>query len=48
MKRHALTTRLWHWLNLPCLVVLLMSGLTISNAHPRLYWGHAGFADGEE
>ncbi|MEX0341817.1 MAG: cytochrome b/b6 domain-containing protein [Erythrobacter sp.] len=44
MKRHALSTRLWHWLNLLCVVVLFMSGLTISNAHRRLYWGDWGFA----
>lgn len=44
MKRHPLSTRLWHWLNLPCLVILFMSGLTISNAHPYLYWGDWGFA----
>lgn len=44
MKRHALSTRLWHWLSLPCVVILLMSGLTISNAHPWLYWGKWGFA----
>ena len=44
MKRHALSTRLWHWVNLVCLVVLFMSGLNISNAHPRLYWGQWGFA----
>ena len=43
-KRHALSTRLWHWLNLWALVVLFMSGLNISNAHPRLYWGDWGFA----
>jgi Ni/Fe-hydrogenase b-type cytochrome subunit len=43
-KRHALPTRLWHWLNLWALVVLFMSGLNISNAHPRLYWGDWGFA----
>jgi Ni/Fe-hydrogenase b-type cytochrome subunit len=42
-KRHALSTRLWHWLNLVCLAVLFMSGLNISNAHPRLYWGQWGF-----
>ncbi len=42
--RHALSTRLWHWINLICLIVLLMSGLNISNAHPRLYWGDWGFA----
>ena len=47
MKRHALSTRLWHWINLVCVVVLFMSGLNISNAHPRLYWGDAGFASAE-
>ena len=41
--RHALTTRLWHWLNLICVATLLMSGLNISNAHKRLYWGDQGF-----
>ena len=44
MKRHSLATRLWHWVNVIALAVLFMSGLNISNAHPRLYWGHAGFA----
>jgi thiosulfate reductase cytochrome b subunit len=44
MKRHALSTRIWHWLNLVCVVILFMSGLNISNAHPRLYWGDWGFA----
>lgn len=48
MNRHALSTRLWHWANLVCVVVLFMSGLTISNAHPRLYWGKWGFAEGQE
>lgn len=42
--KHALSTRFWHWLNLACVTVLLMSGLNISNAHPRLYWGDEGFA----
>ena len=42
--RHALSTRLWHWLNAVCVIVLFMSGLNISNAHPRLYWGEWGFA----
>ncbi|MHA6317090.1 cytochrome b/b6 domain-containing protein [Altererythrobacter sp. CAU 1778] len=44
MKRHALTTRLWHWLNLVCVVVLFMSGLNISNGHRFLYWGKEGFS----
>jgi len=44
MKKHALSTRLWHWINLFFLVILFMSGLTISNAHRRLYWGDWGFS----
>ena len=35
-------TRLTHWINLLCVVVLLMSGLQIFNAHPALYWGPSG------
>ncbi|MCY7280241.1 MAG: cytochrome b/b6 domain-containing protein [Sphingomonas bacterium] len=42
VKRHRLSTRLWHWLNVVTLAVMLMSGLMIFNAHPRLYWGHYG------
>jgi thiosulfate reductase cytochrome b subunit len=42
VKRHRLSTRLWHWSNALTLLVLLMSGLMIFNAHPRLYWGHYG------
>ena len=44
MRRHALSTRIWHWLNFVCVAVLFMSGLTISNAHRFLYWGDWGFA----
>ncbi len=44
-KRHRLSTRIWHWVNALCLLVLLMSGLTIFNAHPRLYWGEYGAND---
>jgi Ni/Fe-hydrogenase b-type cytochrome subunit len=40
--RHRLSTRLWHWINLIVIAVMLMSGLMIFNAHPRLYWGHYG------
>ncbi len=43
MKKHRLSTRLWHWVNVLALVILFMSGLNISNAHPHLYWGQAGF-----
>jgi thiosulfate reductase cytochrome b subunit len=42
IRRHRLPTRLWHWVNAVAVIVLLMSGLMISNAHPRLYWGHYG------
>lgn len=40
--RHRLSTRLWHAVNALTLLVLLMSGLMIFNAHPRLYWGEYG------
>jgi thiosulfate reductase cytochrome b subunit len=43
MIRHSLATRLWHWINAAATIVLFMSGLNISNAHPYLYWGDAGF-----
>jgi thiosulfate reductase cytochrome b subunit len=43
MKRHALSTRLWHWVNAAAMIVLFMSGLNISNAHRYLYWGDYGF-----
>jgi thiosulfate reductase cytochrome b subunit len=37
--RHPLAVRLTHWLNAICLLVLLLSGLQILNAHPAFYWG---------
>ena len=40
--RHRVATRLTHWINVLCVSVLLMSGLQILNAHPRLYWGQYG------
>lgn len=43
LPRHSLLTRLWHWLNVVAIAVLFFSGLNISNAHPQLYWGQAGF-----
>ncbi|MET0256644.1 MAG: cytochrome b/b6 domain-containing protein [Luteibacter sp.] len=54
IRRHSLTVRLTHWLNVVCLACLLFSGLQIFNAHARLYWGkygadadHAFFAIGD-
>lgn len=43
MRRHALSTRIWHWVNVLSVAILFMSGLNISNAHPHLYWGEWGF-----
>jgi Ni/Fe-hydrogenase b-type cytochrome subunit len=40
--RHRLVTRLWHWINAVAFFILIGSGLGISNAHPRLYWGRYG------
>jgi len=37
--RHPLIVRVTHWVNALCLLMLLMSGLQILNAHPGLYWG---------
>lgn len=42
VRRHRLSTRLWHWTSVLCVYVLFTSGLGIFNAHPRLYWGHYG------
>lgn len=40
--RHRLPTRIWHWTNAVAVFVMIGSGLTISNAHPHLYWGVYG------
>src|SRR6185312_8577776 len=37
--RHAGAVRITHWINALVLLVLLMSGLQIFNAHPALYLG---------
>lgn len=42
VKRHRLSTRVWHWINAVAIFVMLMSGFMISNAHPHLYWGQYG------
>lgn len=44
--RQRIPVRLWHWINALAVLVMLMSGLMIFNAHPRLYWGQFG-ADNE-
>lgn len=40
--RHALSTRLWHWVTAVSVIILLGSGLMILNAHGQLYWGEYG------
>jgi thiosulfate reductase cytochrome b subunit len=37
--RHRLPIRILHWINVISFFLMLMSGLGIFNAHPRLYWG---------
>lgn len=39
--RHTLPTRITHWINVVCIVFLILSGLQIFNAHPALYIGQA-------
>jgi thiosulfate reductase cytochrome b subunit len=41
--RHAWPVRVMHWINVVCLVILLMSGLNIFNAHAALYWGKSSY-----
>ncbi|WP_346837265.1 cytochrome b/b6 domain-containing protein [Microbulbifer sp. SAOS-129_SWC] len=43
--RHRLPVRISHWVNAACLLILLMSGLQIFNAHSALYWGAASDFD---
>ncbi len=38
--RHSALVRAAHWINVACIVLLLMSGMGIFNAHPALYLGH--------
>src|SRR5258706_7461872 len=40
--RHKLATRIWHWVTVVTIVIMIGSGLTILNAHPHFYWGEYG------
>ncbi len=40
--RHAAWVRVTHWLSALSVVVLVLSGIAILLAHPRLYWGETG------
>ncbi|MGH7084230.1 MAG: cytochrome b/b6 domain-containing protein [Acetobacteraceae bacterium] len=39
IRRHSVPVRVMHWINVVCLVILVMSGLGIFNGWPALYWG---------
>jgi thiosulfate reductase cytochrome b subunit len=43
--RHTIPVRALHWLNAIIMLVMLMSGLQIFNAHPSLYWGNGADFD---
>ena len=45
MLRHHWLVRATHWLNALAIIFLLMTGLNIFGAHPKLYWGNAGSLD---
>lgn len=41
-QRHRLFVRVAHWIQALSVLVLLLSGVAILLAHPRLYWGETG------
>ncbi len=40
--RHSATVRITHWINAAAFLGLVISGIAILLAHPRLYWGETG------
>jgi thiosulfate reductase cytochrome b subunit len=40
--RHSAVVRFTHWVTAATFVALLVSGIAILIAHPRLYWGNTG------
>lgn len=42
LRRHSLPVRIAHWTTAVAILFLLMTGLNIFGAHPRLYWGDTG------
>jgi thiosulfate reductase cytochrome b subunit len=42
MARHGLVVRVTHWVNTIGTLALIVSGIAILLAHPRLYWGETG------
>ncbi|HEY5908409.1 MAG TPA: molybdopterin-dependent oxidoreductase [Vicinamibacteria bacterium] len=44
--RHSTLVRVTHWISALSFLVLVLSGIAILLAHPRLYWGEAGAVGG--
>lgn len=42
LEPHSASVRITHWVNAVAFVALLVSGVAILLAHPRLYWGETG------
>jgi len=42
--RHSAPVRVMHWLNVLFIIIMLMSGLNIFNAHPALYLGESSYS----
>lgn len=42
LPRHSFTMRITHWVHTASFFGLLVSGIAILLAHPRLYWGETG------
>src|SRR3989441_1100462 len=45
-RRHSAAVRVTHWITAISFVGLLVSGIAILIAHPRLYWGETGALGG--
>ena len=43
--RHGVLVRATHWINFLSFLALAVSGVAILIAHPRFYWGEAGYFD---
>ena len=46
VPRHGALVRITHWIHTVSFVVLVLSGIAILLAHPRLYWGETGAREG--
>ncbi len=42
IKRHTVATRIWHWVTVVTMFIMIGSGIGILKAHPRFYWGPYG------